>query len=226
MLVCNNLSKSFGKKIAVDGLSFSVSRGEVFGLLGSNGAGKTTTIKLILGLLKKDGGEISLEEGIKVGYSPEMPFMPPFLTGEETLIYYAKIQGIAKYQIAGEVTKALNTVGLEKGKTKVNKYSKGMLQRLAMAQALLDDSDLLILDEPTAGLDAMGRAEMITTIKRMKQEGKTIMLNSHILNDVERVCDRAIIVNKGKSLYEWSPSESEHRSLEEIFIDTIGGASK
>ena len=224
MLDCENLKKVYGKKSVVDGLSFYVNEGEVCALLGSNGAGKTTTIKMILGLIQKDGGKIELHKGIKTGYSPETPYFPPFLSGHEVLSYYAAIQKIPKQKRKDEITKLLQTVGLEDDKTKVKNYSKGMLQRLALAQALLGNPELLILDEPTAGLDAMGRIEMIQLISRLKQSGKTIILNSHILSDIEQICDRGIIMGKGSVLGTWNKKEEHYgKSLQDIFVELIGG---
>ncbi|WP_295154989.1 ABC transporter ATP-binding protein [uncultured Ruminococcus sp.] len=224
MLKINKLSKSFREKRAVDGLSFSVEKGEVFALLGSNGAGKTTTIKMILGLMAPDSGDIELSEDIKVGYSPDTPYFPPFLTGRETLEYYGAVSGMKKDERRRQAGELLETVGLEDSRTKVSKYSKGMTQRLAIAQSLLGDPDMLILDEPTAGLDAMGRIEMIQLIGRLKKAGKTIILNSHILSDIEQVCDRGIIMKNGTVMTEWERNaDNGGRSLQEIFIETIGG---
>lgn len=224
MLKINKLSKSFREKRAVDGLSFSVEKGEVFALLGSNGAGKTTTIKMILGLMAPDSGDIELSEDIKVGYSPDTPYFPPFLTGRETLEYYGAVSGMKKDERRRQAGELLEIVGLEDSRTKVSKYSKGMTQRLAIAQSLLGDPDMLILDEPTAGLDAMGRIEMIQLIGRLKKAGKTIILNSHILSDIEQVCDRGIIMKNGTVLTEWERNaDNGGMSLQEIFIETIGG---
>lgn len=224
MLSCRNITKKYKNVTVVDNLSFQVEEGEVFALLGSNGAGKTTTIKMILGLIRKDSGEIEKKEGLTIGYSPETPFFPPFLTGREALTYYAKIQKIDKTLISNLVGELLEVVGLEDSKTKIKVYSKGMLQRLALAQALLGNPQLLILDEPTAGLDALGRVEMMQLIGELKKQGKTIILNSHILNDIERVCDRGIIMKKGKVLKTWTRQEEHQgKSLEEIFVETVGG---
>ena len=224
MLRCNELRKSYKDVMVVDGLSFEVKKGEAFALLGSNGAGKTTTIKMILGLLKKESGTIETEEGIRMGYSPETPYFPPFLTGRETLTYYARVQKIPKSEVYGEVTKQMELVGLEDNKTKVKYYSKGMLQRLAMAQAMLGNPELLILDEPTAGLDALGRIEIMELIGQLKKQGKTILINSHILNDIERVCDRGIIIKKGKQMGIWdSKADYQGKTLEDIFVETVGG---
>lgn len=224
MLSCRDITKKYKNVTVVDNLSFQVKEGEVFALLGSNGAGKTTTIKMILGLIRKDSGEIEKKEGLTIGYSPETPFFPPFLTGREALTYYAKIQKIDKTSISNLVGELLEVVGLEDSKTKIKVYSKGMLQRLALAQALLGNPQLLILDEPTAGLDALGRVEMMQLIGELKKQGKTIILNSHILNDIERVCDRGIIMKKGKVLKTWTRQEEHQgKSLEEIFVETVGG---
>lgn len=222
MLSCSHLKKIYQKQCVVNELSFSVHQGEAFALLGSNGAGKTTTIKMILGLIPKDGGTVKKQEGIRIGYSPETPYFHPFLNAREVLEFYGGLQKIPKNELREQIPMLLERSGLEDNQTKVKNYSKGMLQRLALAQALLGDPQLLILDEPAAGLDALGRVEMMQTIQSLKEEGRTIIINSHILNDIERVCDRGIIIKKGDLLYEWE-KEKEVRSLEEIFVEKIGG---
>lgn len=221
MLECTNLTKSYKKKCVVNNLSFRVEKGEIFAFLGSNGAGKTTTIKMILGLVDMDSGRVEIEEGIRIGYSPETPYFPPFLTGCEVLDYYAGIQKIPRQERREEITKLLETVGLENSKTKVKNYSKGMLQRLALAQALLGKPDLLILDEPTAGLDAMGRLEMLLLIGKLKNAGRTILINSHILSDIERICDRGIIMDKGVRMGTWNKADNNPLSLEELFLELV-----
>lgn len=224
MLECQALKKCYKDVCVVENLSFQVKKGEVFALLGSNGAGKTTTIKMILGLVKKDGGTVTVPDKVQIGYSPDTPYFPPYLTGKEILEYYGRIQGIDKNEWKKQVPELLNIVGLEDNKTKVKHYSKGMLQRLALAQALLGNPELLILDEPTAGLDALGRLEIMELIGRLKQSGKTILINSHILNDIERVCDRGIILKKGRQMGIWSKAENESgKSLEELFVELVGG---
>lgn len=226
MLECTNLTKSYKGKCVVNNLSFNVNKGEIFAFLGSNGAGKTTTIKMILGLVGVDSGEVKISENIRIGYSPETPYFPPFLTGYEVLDYYAGIQRISKSERKAEINRLLETVGLENDKTRVKNYSKGMLQRLAFAQAMLGNPDLLILDEPTAGLDALGRLEIMQLIEKLKKTGKTIIINSHILNDIERICDRGIIIKKGVQMGVWNKSDNNTRTLEEIFLDLVGGISK
>lgn len=223
MLECNNLTKSYKNKIVVNNLSFSVNKGEIFAFLGSNGAGKTTTIKMILGLVNIDSGAVKISENVRIGYSPETPYFPPFLTGGEVLEYYAGIQKISKDHRSTDIPRLLETVGLENNKTKIKNYSKGMLQRLAFAQALIGNPDLLILDEPTAGLDALGRVEIMQLIEKLKKTGKTIIINSHILNDIERICDRGIIIKNGVQLGVWSKSDRNEKTLEEVFLGLVGG---
>lgn len=265
MVTVTDLTKSYKGRKAVDRLSFQIGEGQIFALLGSNGAGKSTTIKMILGLVQKDEGDISLESGVRVGYSPETPYFPPFLTGMEVLSYYARLQrpcwqaakrravsreragegaagrGTGKQEkSAGELTRQeteecerlLEKAGLSKELpggsrrkgTMIKHYSKGMLQRLALAQALLGDPELLILDEPCAGLDALGRIEMLRLLEELRREGKTILMNSHILSDMEKICDRGIILKDGEMLRSFDKSEfGGGVSLEQIFLDTMGG---
>ncbi|MDE6312504.1 MAG: ABC transporter ATP-binding protein [Lachnospiraceae bacterium] len=222
MLSCKDLTKQYNGITVVDHLTFQIKKGEVFALLGTNGAGKTTTIKMILELVEKNGGQIEKYGEYTIGYSPETPYFPPFLTAREVLSYYGRIQGLDKRDLKKDIATLLQLVGLEDNRTKVKVYSKGMLQRLALAQALLGDPMLLLLDEPTAGLDALGRVEMIELIGKLKSQGKTIIINSHILNDMERVCDGGIIIKKGKILYTWEKNADHHgKSLEEIFVETV-----
>ncbi len=223
ILECNNLTKCYHKKCIVNNLSFHVNRGEVFAFIGSNGAGKTTTIKMILGLVEIDGGEVKFAEQIRVGYSPETPYFLPFLSGYEVLDYYAGLQRISKRERRAEISNLLDTVGLENTGTKVKNYSKGMIQRLAFAQSLLGSPDLLILDEPTAGLDALGRVEIMELIEKLKKSGRTIIINSHILNDMERICDRGILIKSGVQIGTWNKTDYNGISLEKIFIDLVGG---
>ena len=226
MLKCMELTKSYKDKCVVNKLIFEVKKGEIFAFLGSNGAGKTTTIKMILGLVRIDSGEVQMDKDIHIGYSPETPYFPPFLTGYEVLDYYARIQKISKEKRKEQLPQLLETVGLEVNKTQVKHYSKGMLQRLALAQALLGEPDLLILDEPTAGLDALGRLEIMQLIEKLKIMGKTIIINSHILNDIERICDRGIILKKGVHMGSWNKVEKPEKSLEEFFLELVGGITE
>lgn len=224
IITISGLTKSYQGKKVVDNLSFTMKEGTLFALLGSNGAGKSTTIKMILSLVKKEEGSINIQQNTSIGYSPETPYFPPFLTGMEVLVYYGRLQKLPARNLKESCEKLLSLTGLENEKTKIKYYSKGMLQRLALAQALLGNPQVLILDEPCAGLDAMGRIEMIELIDRLKKEGKTILMNSHILSDIEKVCDEGIIMNKGKVLRTFTKNEfSEDKKLEDIFVETVSG---
>ena len=222
IIQCNNLTKNYDNNTVVNNLSFEVKRGEVFALLGANGAGKTTTIKMILGLTSPTDGICTLVENLRIGYSPESPYFPPFLSGRDVLEYYGKITRIPKKELNELIPKLLGEVGLEDNKVKVKNYSKGMMQRLSLAQSLLDKPELLILDEPTSGLDALGRIEMMNIINKLKKQGVTIILNSHILEDIERVCDRGIIMKKGKLVRSWKKGSTDtEKSLEEYFVESL-----
>lgn len=221
MISLENVTKTYKDKTVVDKLSLSVGKGEVFALLGANGAGKTTTIKMILGLAKVSSGNIKIADGTKIGYSPETPYFPPYLTAMEVLSYYAGIEGDKSKKDKSYLKKLLDVTGLEDTKTKVKNYSKGMIQRLALAQALIADPDILILDEPTAGLDALGRKHNLELLESLKKAGKTIIINSHILHDIEAICDRGVIMKKGEVIDIWTNGVS-HESLEDKFIRLVG----
>jgi len=204
MIEVSNLRKEYDGVVAVDGISFKVEKGEIFALLGPNGAGKTTTIKSILGLINYEG-EIKIEgkEGRsnekeikrKLGYLPEKVAFYDNLTAIQTLQFFAELKGLKNVDFMA----LLKEVGLEKdAERKVGGYSKGMLQRLGFAQCIMGSPSLLILDEPTTGLDAVGAYELRDKIKRLNEEGVTILLSSHILSEVQELSDRVAIMNKGK----------------------------
>jgi len=191
---------------ALNGVTFDVQPGEIFGLLGPNGAGKTTFIKVLLGIIQKSGGEATLlgypagdrRGRLRVGYLPERLVVPRHHTGRTALEYYGQLSGMTKKQVLARRENVLELVGLaERGDDWARKYSKGMLQRLGLAQALIHDPELLILDEPTDGLDPLGRAQVRTILDRLRNEGKTIFLNSHLLQEVELICDRVAIMDRG-----------------------------
>jgi len=201
-------SKSFSKDkiLALNNFSFEVEAGEIFGILGPNGAGKTTLIKILLGITHRTKGEINIfgkeinDESykLKVGYLPENHKFPNYLTGEEVLTFYGKMSGLNKTEVKKRSDEFLKLVDMEKWrKTKIKKYSKGMLQRLGLAQALINDPELIFLDEPTDGVDPIGRKEIRDVLESLKERGKTIFLNSHLLSEVEMICDRVAIMNKG-----------------------------
>ena len=192
---------------AVDNVSFRVNAGEIFGLLGPNGSGKSTTLKIILGLFRPTSGSCrifgheSTETAARreVGFLPEAPYFYGYLSGRELVRFYARIAGVPAKQLDEAVEKALETTGMtEAADRRVKTYSKGMLQRIGVAQAIVHDPQLVILDEPTAGIDPVGSAEIGECILAMKKRGKTVVLCSHLLGQVENICDRIAIMNRGK----------------------------
>ncbi len=195
------------KKPVLKGISFHVNEGEIFGYLGPNGAGKTTTIKCILNLIFPDSGRIAIfgEDSLKprarqkVGFLPENPYFYDYLTGKEFLAFYADLLGIHGREREEKIKYFLKLVGMERAADlQLRKYSRGMLQRIGLAQALLNDPALVILDEPMGGLDPIGRKEFRDIIVNLKKEGKTVFLSSHILQDIEMICDRVAIILAGE----------------------------
>lgn len=208
----SNLTKiyeSTSKKRSVTALkdfNLSVEEGTVFGLLGPNGAGKTTLVKILLGIVFPTLGTAKIlgqsidnyEIKKRIGYLPENHKFPPYLTGEDVLKYVGKLTGLKNNEIDSKIDGLLQLVKMEKWKrTKVKKYSKGMMQRLGLAQALINDPDLIFLDEPTDGVDPIGRKEIRDILLNLKKQGKTIFINSHLLSEVELISDRVAILNKG-----------------------------
>jgi ABC-2 type transport system ATP-binding protein len=195
---------------ALDDLNLTVHRGEVFGLLGPNGSGKSTTIKLLLGLifptsgsaavLGHAAGSIAINE--RIGFLPEESYLYRFLNGEETLRFYGQLFKIPRRELNKRVPALLDAVGLDAKarKRKLREYSKGMARRIGLAQALINDPDLILLDEPTTGLDPIGTREMKDLIKSLREQGKTVVLCSHLLADVQDVCDRITILFRGKMM--------------------------
>ena len=191
---------------ALRNVSFGVRRGEIFGLLGPNGAGKTTMVKVLLGIVRKTVGSASLmgyHTGSRkarrhVGYLPEQLRIAPHHTANTALAYYARLSGMSTLLIKQRIEPILDRVGLDDcHRLSVKNYSKGMIQRLGLAQALLHNPQLLILDEPTDGLDPIGRSKVRTILNELREEGCTVFLNSHLLQEVELICDRVAILNRG-----------------------------
>ncbi len=195
------------KARALTDLSIEIQEGEVFGLLGPNGSGKSTAIKLILGLIFPSSGQISVfghsagHRSVKprIGYLPEESYLYRFLNAEETLDFYGRLFGLSRKERRRRTSELLETVGLaHEGHRPVAEFSKGMQRRVALAQCLINRPDLIILDEPTSGMDPVGTAEIKQLILRLKDEGKTVLLCSHLLANVEDVCDRVSILYEGK----------------------------
>jgi ABC-2 type transport system ATP-binding protein len=195
------------KKTALNALNLEIRKGEIFGLLGPNGSGKTTTIKLLLGLLFPTAGEalvfnepaVGVAKNERIGYLPEESYLYRFLNAEETLDFYGRLFNMKADIRRSRSQELIKTVGLEGDKKRILKeYSKGMRQRIGLAQALINDPELIILDEPTSGLDPLGTAWMKRLIVELRDKGKTILMCSHRLEDVQQICDRIAILNEGE----------------------------
>jgi ABC-2 type transport system ATP-binding protein len=214
----SNLTKFYGDFKALDSVSFSVDKGWVYGYLGPNGSGKTTTIRTMLGLLRPNEGEVQLagvnpaEDPVQalqaVGYAPELPNLQAFLSGEQLLDYTGKMFGLQSQTRSDRVKQLFELVGLkEVGKKKIGKYSKGMVQRLSIAQALINDPELLIMDEPTIGMDPEATANFRELFINLSKEGKTVFVSSHLLDEVQRICTHIGMINRGKIVFDGSTSE-------------------
>lgn len=192
---------------ALHALTLSVHEGEVFGFLGPNGAGKTTTLKLLMGLMYPTGGSAKIfgmditDPRVKaqIGFLPEQPYFYDYLTAMELLDYYARLSGVAERERHSRVTSMLARVGLtDAANLQLRKFSKGMLQRVGIAQAILHDPRFVFLDEPMSGLDPIGRREVRDLIEQLKREGKTVFFSTHILSDAETLCDRVAVIHQGQ----------------------------
>jgi ABC-2 type transport system ATP-binding protein len=222
-----------GTKVALQGLDLEVRAGEVFGFLGPNGAGKTTTMNVLLGFVPPTSGSASLFDidvrqpiaRQRIGYLPELTYYYKFLNAEELLRFYAKIFGLPRAVAGRRIPELLKLVELEHASRRpIKSYSKGMQQRVGLAQALINDPDLLILDEPTSGLDPLGRMKVREIIQRLKNEGKTVFFSSHELGEVESVCDRVAIIHQGelKAVGRVDEITGAHANLEKAFLDIVG----
>jgi len=221
-------------KLALKGLNLRVNAGEVFGFLGPNGAGKTTTMNVLLGYVNPSAGEaflfdVNVREPIarqRIGYLPELTYYYKFLTAEELLRFYARIFGIPKAETEKRIDQLLKLVELDHARKRpIRTYSKGMQQRVGLAQALINNPDLLLLDEPTSGLDPLGRMKVREIIQRLKNEGKTVFFSSHELGEVETVCDRVAIMNRGELKVEGRVQDlvAQHQcNLEQVFLKVVG----
>ncbi len=217
-----DLTKCFGSLTAVNKLNLKVQKNTIHGFLGPNGAGKTTTIKILVGLLRPTSGSVKVfgqevhvddaDSRLKIGFMPELPKFPKHLKGAEILDIYGRMYGMAQQERAEQVPKLIEMVGL-KGRENdlIGKYSKGMQQRIGIAQALLGNPELVILDEPSIGLDPIGMVEVRELVKSISKEGMTVFLSSHLLFEVEQLCDHVTIINNGSMLVSDTPQNISHQ---------------
>jgi ABC-2 type transport system ATP-binding protein len=220
--------------LAVNKLSLEVRQGEVFGFLGPNGAGKTSTMQVLLGFRRATSGaafifDIDIKEAIsrqRIGYLPELTYYYKFLTAEELLRFYARIFKVPAAETDRRIDSLLKLVELEHARKRpIKSYSKGMQQRVGLAQALINNPDLLILDEPTSGLDPLGRMKVREIIQHLKNEGKTVFFSSHELGEVETVCNRVAIIHRGELRVEGRVEDLVQKyqtDLEKIFLNAVG----
>jgi ABC-2 type transport system ATP-binding protein len=224
-----NISKTYKLTKALDDLSIQVTAGEVYGFIGQNGAGKTTTINIILSMIHKDSGQVLIDDEEiffanqayknKIGFVPDVPVFPTYMNAREYLTYTLDIYGIKDNQNQ-RITDTLKFVSLPDTKKRITSYSRGMKQRLAIAQALVHDPDILIMDEPTSALDPIGRNDVMNMILELKGK-KTVFYSTHILDDVEKVCDRIGMLHKGRLVLEDSISNLQDRFYaRRMFVET------
>ncbi|MBQ3288807.1 MAG: ABC transporter ATP-binding protein [Kiritimatiellae bacterium] len=232
-------SRSFGDVKAVDGLSLTLNAGEVMGFLGTNGAGKTTTIKMMLGLLRPTEGSVVVLGGdptdpsvrAKIGYMPEIAYYYPYLNARELLSFYGGICGMDAKTVRERADELLEAVGLaDAAKRPLKTYSKGMLQRAGIAQALLNDPSLLVLDEPFTGLDPLARIHFRELMRSLRDRGKSIFFSSHELGETELLCDKVAVMKNGRAVYQGPVRQlagDGERNLERLFLDVLekGGAA-
>lgn len=217
------------------GLSITVQQGEIYGFLGPNGSGKTTTLKILMGLMKPTSGRAEIfgrptrdvEVRKRVGFLPESPYFYDYLTAEEFLSFYGHLAGLSGPTIRARIEHLLEVVGLEHARTRqLRKFSKGMLQRIGLAQALIHDPELVVLDEPMSGLDPIGRKQVRDLILHLRDQGKTVFFSTHIIPDVEMICDRVGVIMDGKTLATGRVDElvsNGHTQSVEIVCEGIKG---
>ena len=224
------LTKSYNNVVVLDALNLTIKQGEVYGFIGKNGAGKTTTINLILSLITKDSGDIYINEQLvdyndrlykkKIGYVPDVPVFPSYMKARDYLAFTYDFFDLNKKEKVKRISEVLEFVALGDSKKKISAFSRGMKQRLAIAQALLHDPEILIMDEPTSALDPLGRNDVMNMIYKLKGT-KTIFYSTHILEDVERVCDRIGILDEGVLLFESKMSDIQEKFYSnKIYIET------
>ena len=234
MIELKDVTKRYDSLVAVDNVSFSIRAGEYFALLGPNGAGKTTIVKMLLDFTRPTLGSLSINgfpganaaSRSAVGYLPENCRIPPQLSGRQYLERCAKLLNISKSDAMDQCRHIVELIGMKgKEQAKANTYSKGMIQRFGLGAALMGNPKLLILDEPTAGLDPIGIREIRQLLESLKGQGLTIFLNSHLLSEVEKICDNAAIINQGKLLVKDTISAlvKDGDTLEDVFVRLVKG---
>lgn len=240
IVIAQNLVKIYGRRrhkvAALQGVNLDVQAGEIFGLLGPNGAGKTTFVKCMLGLLHPTSGEVTIfqkrptdpESRRMLGFAPEIANFPDYLSGLEVMKLHGLLIGMSEKEAETKGQVLLEEAELSRAPRRVKGYSKGMLRRLAVAQSLLGNPKLVVLDEPTADLDPLGRRQIRDKLLQLKDAGVTIVLNSHLLSEVERVCDRIAIIHEGHLIALGTMEElvPEGTDLETVFIDLVQAAKR
>ncbi|TKK84065.1 ABC transporter ATP-binding protein [Herbidospora galbida] len=227
-LTCENLSKSYGGVVAVRDVGFTIAPGEAYGLLGPNGAGKTTTISMLVGLLKPDTGTVvvggadlatdPMAAKAKIGYVPQEIALYPDLTGRENLRFFCRLFGLPRREVRGRVEEVLDLVGLaDRADAKLDTYSGGMKRRINIGAALLHRPELLILDEPTVGVDPQSRKSILDGLERLVADGMALLYTSHYMEEVERICHRIAIVDHGSVVAEGTRHE---------LVELVGGADR
>ncbi|WP_016698896.1 ABC transporter ATP-binding protein [Actinoalloteichus spitiensis] len=217
-LVCQDLTKRFGRHLAVDSISFTIERGEAYGLLGPNGAGKTTTISMLSGLLRPDAGSVHIAghaltqdpraAKARIGYVPQEIALYPELTGRENLRYFGRLYGLPRRTLQNRIAEVLDLVGLtDRADDKVGDYSGGMKRRINIGAALLHEPTLLVLDEPTVGVDPQSRNAILEGVDQLVAAGMSLLYTSHYMEEVERVCKRVGIIDKGRLVAEGTKRE-------------------
>ena len=234
MIELNTVTKRYGSLAAVDNVSFSVKAGEYFALLGPNGAGKTTIVKMLLDFTLPTSGSLSINNlsstnaasRTAIGYLAENYHIPPYLSGWQYLQRCAELLNINRAEAIDQCRRIVESIGMQgREHTKTGTYSKGMIQRLGLGAALVGNPKLLILDEPTSGLDPIGIREIRQLLESLKNQGMTIFLNSHLLSEVEKICDNAAIINRGRLLVKDKISVlvKEADTLEDVFVRYVKG---
>ena len=230
----DHVTRRYGDVAAVDDLSLTLGRGEIMGFLGANGAGKTTTIKMLLGLAEPTSGSVEVLGGnpaepkvrARIGYMPEIAYYYPYLNARELLAFYGGLCGMDARKVRERTDSLLEAVGLgDAAKRPLKTYSKGMLQRTGIAQALLHDPELLVLDEPFTGLDPLARIHFRNMMRGLREQGKSIFFSSHELGETELLCDTVAIMKKGRAVYQGPVKQlagDGEGNLERLFLDILG----